>query len=104
MENRNNRDRIGNMEALEPISFDFGQTGLSDKTKKLKPQVYRDGDAFCCIYGPDPVVGIFGSGETPLQAVKDWETDLEHRIERLTEGDHAAHHARQAFDIQHAVN
>jgi hypothetical protein len=80
-------------EKLQPVAIDFQQEWVPAKAKKLRPQVFLDGDSYCCIFGPDPVVGIFGCGQTPQQAVLDWENDLKQRMEKLTEGDDAAHHA-----------
>jgi len=38
----------------------------------LKPKLYKDGDSWCCLYGEDLVVGISGFGETPHEAILDW--------------------------------
>lgn len=78
---------------LEPVIISFEQNWVPQKAQKLQPQVYKDGDLFCCLFGPDPETGIFGCGNTPEAAVLDWEKELEKRIARLTEGDEAAHHA-----------
>jgi hypothetical protein len=80
-------------EQLEPVEFNFEQSWVPDKARKLKPAVYKNGDQYCCIFGPDPEVGIYGCGNSPEEAIIDWERDLEKRIERLTEGDDATHHA-----------
>jgi len=78
---------------LEPVKVDFDQEGIPKKAKKLQPQVFKDGDSYCCLFGPDPEVGIYGCGDTPQAALIDWEKDLEKRMARITEGDDAAHHA-----------
>ncbi len=80
------RDNL-NLETLAEIEIDYADVGYPAKARKLKPHVFKDGNAYCCIYGPDPQVGIFGCGDTPLEAIEDWEADLEKRIERLTEGE-----------------
>tara|TARA_R110002167_G_scaffold296081_1_gene500576 strand:+ start:167 stop:409 length:243 start_codon:yes stop_codon:yes gene_type:complete len=38
----------------------------------LKPKVYLDGDKWCVAYGEMPT-GVFGFGNTPHEAVIDWE-------------------------------
>ena len=81
------------LEKLEAVEVDFSADWVPEKAKILKPQVYKDGDSYCCIFGPDPVVGIFGSGQTPQEAVMNWKKDLLERIDRHTEHDDAAHHA-----------
>lgn len=77
----------------EPLTINFNEEWVPTKAKKLQPQVYKDGDTFCALFGPDPETGIYGRGDTPEMALLDWEKDLEKRIERLTDGDDAAHHA-----------
>jgi hypothetical protein len=76
-----------NLEKLSQIEIDYTDLGYPEKSRKLKPHVFKDGNAFCAIYGPDPQEGIFGCGDTPLEAIEDWENDLEQRIEKLSEGD-----------------
>lgn len=81
----------------QPVTIDFNQEWVPEKAKKLKPLVYKntdpDGNVYCCLFGPDPEVGIYGCGDTPENAVLDWNKDLQERIEKLIEGDDAAHHA-----------
>ena len=74
---------------LEPIAVNFSESWVPPKAKKLKPKAYKDGSGYCCIFGPDPVVGIFGCGSTLQEAFIDWEKDLQKRLEKLTEGDEA---------------
>ncbi|RZK58980.1 MAG: hypothetical protein EOO91_06555 [Pedobacter sp.] len=76
-----------NLENLPTIDIDYSDLGYHAKARKLKPHILKDGETYYAIYGPDPQVGIFGWGDTPLEAIEDWEKDLEQRIERLTEGD-----------------
>ena len=59
-----------NQEALFP--FDFDQPGIPLIAKTLTPAVFRDGDSYCCVLGPDPVEGVVGCGGSPLEAVEDW--------------------------------
>ena len=41
--------------------------------RKENPVIYNDGDAYCCVSGPNPVEGVFGCGHSPADALKDWE-------------------------------
>lgn len=54
-----------------------------EAVQKLKPKVYRQGDSFCCLSGPDKETGIFGSGGTPDAAIQAWRSALEERFKRL---------------------
>ena len=38
----------------------------------IKPNLYKDGDKWCCLYGVDQIVGIVGFGNTPHEAILDW--------------------------------
>lgn len=38
----------------------------------LKPSIQRDGNQWCVLYGEDLQVGIAGFGDTPYEAILDW--------------------------------
>lgn len=38
----------------------------------LKPQIFKDGDKWCVLYGENIQDGICGFGDTPYQAVLDF--------------------------------
>lgn len=38
----------------------------------LHPQIYRDGDQWCVLYGQDIQTGIVGFGKTPSAAILDF--------------------------------
>ena len=38
----------------------------------LKPKLYMDGNAWCCLYGENIQDGISGFGDTPHKAVINW--------------------------------
>jgi len=80
---------------LPQIEIDYSDEGYPEKARKLNPHVFKDGDCYYCIYGPDSQVGIFGCGDTPLEAIEDWEYDLEQRIIHIAEGDS---HAQEASE------
>ena len=41
----------------------------------LKPEVYKDGNKWCVLYGENIQDGIAGFGDTPHEAVIDWESN-----------------------------
>lgn len=53
-----------------------------DATQTIKPLVYKDGDSFCCLSGKDPEVGVFGCGDSPEEAIKDWREALSNELEQ----------------------
>jgi len=38
----------------------------------IKPKLYKDGNAWCCLYGENQQEGIVGFGDTPWGAIMDW--------------------------------
>ncbi|MFI5453410.1 hypothetical protein ACHMWN_14785 [Pedobacter sp. UC225_61] len=83
----NNRD----FDSFEKVEFNFDQEWVPKKAQKLRPHLYKDGFAYCCVFGPDPQVGIYGCGDSPEEAIMDWADDLDQRIAALTGEDNAAH-------------
>jgi hypothetical protein len=53
----------------------------------LKPIVFKDGDSYCCVLGPDPQQGVFGCGDTPAEALAEWETNLQLRLKNANQDD-----------------
>jgi hypothetical protein len=47
---------------------------------RFEPVVFKDGDSYCCLLGPNPSEGIFGCGNTAKEALLDWDTNLQKRI------------------------
>jgi hypothetical protein len=41
----------------------------------LKPQLCKDGNQWCCLYGKDLQVGIAGFGDTPHLAIMAWNSE-----------------------------
>ena len=39
----------------------------------LRPQLYRDGNKWCALYGDDLQNGIAGFGDTPVEAMNDFD-------------------------------
>lgn len=42
-----------------------------------KPNVYLDGDSWCALHGEDLQVGVAGFGDTPEEAVAEYEKNWE---------------------------
>lgn len=41
----------------------------------LRPKVYKDGNKWCVLYGENTQDGVAGFGDTPHEAVIDWEAN-----------------------------
>ena len=72
------------------IELDLTSKKFSREVITLLPEVFKEGNSFCCLLGPDPQEGIFGCGDTPDEAISDWENSLRKRIEHPSEKDEVA--------------
>jgi hypothetical protein len=72
---------------------------MDPAAQALKPTVYRDGSSFCCLYGSDPVEGIFGCGSTPEEAVADWRIGLQNRLDESPRNDNVSEFVREKLGI-----
>ena len=64
-------ENIINPGLVQELTADFPHIG--DHVSQLTPELYHDGNAYCCLSGPNPMEGIFGCGPTPVEALADWE-------------------------------
>lgn len=83
-----------NVEESIKVEVDFTQEVLPKSARKLQPLVWKEGDSFCCLLGPEPQTGIFGRGETPLLAIVDWDTHLTTRLAQATEEDEVVQYVK----------
>jgi hypothetical protein len=70
--------------AIIPIDYEHGD--LPATVRQFKPVVFQEGNAFCCILGPDPQSGIFGCGDSKEEAIRDWNNHFLDEIDNPTEG------------------
>jgi hypothetical protein len=63
-------------EKLETVEVDTLWSRLPKSFYDLKPTLYKDGNAFCCLLGADPSRGIFGYGDNTEEAIRDWDCHL----------------------------
>lgn len=55
--------------------------------KVLNSTVFKEGNSYCCILEPNPQVGVFGCGDSPIEAVNDWDKNLKERLSKSDEKD-----------------
>lgn len=80
------------------IVIDLSAPGMPKSAGELLPVVFQEEDSYCCLLGADPTVGIFGCGDTPEAAVKDWAADLKRRLDSPSlEDDETALYARDVL-------
>ena len=66
--------------------IDYEHADVPEPVKQFKPVVFREGNVFCCLLGPDPQSGIFGCGESQEDAIRDWNNHFLAEIDNPTEG------------------
>ena len=69
------------------VEIDFERPGVPYTANILQPVLFKEGNSYCCVLGPDRQRGIFGCGETPEQALQDWDKHLTERVEQDAPGD-----------------
>lgn len=72
------------------VPIDFTDKELPPSVNTFRPLLFHDGNAFCCVLGPDPQEGVFGCGESPKAALMDWDKHLQERIAKHKENDPVA--------------
>ena len=62
------------------VTIDFTDKKVPESARTFQPVLFKDGDSYSCVLGPDPQQGVFGSGKTPIAALKDWDKNLKQRM------------------------
>src|SRR5690606_7178376 len=78
------------------VEIDLTSESMPRTIRTLLPAVYKEGDSYCCLLGPDPEQGIFACGNTPESALSAWEEQLRKRIIDADENDEVATYAKDA--------
>jgi len=82
------------------IRVDFQNSDLPRTVKELRPVLWHDGSAFCCLLGADPQVGIFGCGSTKEAAFFDWDKQLISRLRDARSDDELARYVLDTLKIK----
>jgi predicted DNA-binding antitoxin AbrB/MazE fold protein len=72
------------------VDIDFTTPETKQTLKTLQPVVFKEGEAYCCHLGEDHTNGIMGRGNSPDEAINDWEKSLQKRIDEHDENDELA--------------
>lgn len=70
---------------------------LAGVAEVLHPTVFKEGDTYCCILGMDPVEGVFGCGDTPEEAVTDWDETLRIRLKESADDDEVVRYVKDVL-------
>ena len=62
-----------NSDGVNAVAIDYDNPATPESVQETHPLLYREGNDFCCILGPDPKSGIFGHGPTAQDALTDFD-------------------------------
>jgi hypothetical protein len=87
------------MNVPEPmkVNVDYTHTDLPPSVRTFRPLLFRNGQQYCCILGPDVGKGIFGCGDTPQEAFIDWDRSYQLRAKSQMEGDEMARYIKDTL-------
>ena len=60
------------VDPVNVIPINYNDPFIPDSLQRFNPTLYKQGDFFCCILGPNPQQGIFGCGHSPDAAINAW--------------------------------
>ena len=80
------------------VTIDFTKPDIPESVKAFRPLLFHDGNAYCCVLGPDPQAGVFGCGETPEKALKDWDVHLKERQLSKDQNDEVARYIKDTLN------
>jgi len=72
------------------VKIDFTKPETNRTLKTLQPVVFKEDELFCCLLGEDRAQAIIGYGNTPEEAIYDWEQNLQKRIDQHEDNDELA--------------
>ena len=80
------------------VEIDMNDKNVPDSAKTFQPVLFKDGNSFCCVLGPDSQEGVFGCGQTPVEALKDWDKNLQQRKTVTDKNDEVALYIQRVID------
>lgn len=75
-------------EAVVPVNYE--SLDLPATVRQFKPTVFKEGNMYCCILGPDRQKGVFASGSSVKEAIRNWDANVHIRLNRHKEDDEVA--------------
>jgi|SRR6188474_2065828 hypothetical protein len=69
------------------VNINYSDKDLPASVKIFQPVVFKDGDLFCVVLGPDAHQGVSGYGNTLQEAIMSWDKGLQQRVMDHDDGD-----------------
>lgn len=54
------------------IDYNYEAEGVAEPVKEFRPLIFKDGNAYCALLGPDAQAGVFGCGASVDEALDNW--------------------------------
>ena len=77
-------------EGLQKVDIDYADATVPESVKIVRPLLFQQDNAFCCVLGPDPQRGIIGCGYNVADTLKDFDKHLQARRNNHETGDEVA--------------
>lgn len=78
--NRANQDTVNNNLTHEAQMNYWANKQDYILIEALKPRFFIDGDKWCCLYGENIQDGVAGFGDSPQDAVIDWNNEFKKKL------------------------
>lgn len=76
-----------NTDGLEVVRIDYASADIPESVQQSRPVLYRQGDKYCCLLGPDQSRGILGCGKTVKEALADYDLHFQQLLKHPVYGD-----------------
>lgn len=86
-----------NVDEAAKVVIDYSAVPLPKSAGILQPLIYRKDENYCCVLGPEPSTGIFGTGSTPQEAIVDWDVALTARLATAGDDDEVIQYVRDVY-------
>lgn len=83
---------------LARVDINYEDDSLPKVVKELRPVVFAEATHYCCLLGPDKQLGIDGCGTSVVEAIADWEQDLQKRLQTSDENDEVAQYVKDSLN------
>jgi hypothetical protein len=79
-----------NIDESKLVPINFESSDVPPAVRQFKPTLYKDGELFCCILGPDIEQGVHACGVTEDEAINEWTAALKERMQNTNPDDAVA--------------
>lgn len=74
-------------QGLQVVRIDYEAADIPEPVRQTRPILYRQGEDYCCLLGPDQSSGILGRGSSVQEALSDFTRHFQQRLEHPISGD-----------------